>query len=170
MGAFALVRKHIMRTETINVYTFQELPTESAKERARDWWREGIDFAFSDESRQSIQAFCDEFGVRLKDWSVGAYAPINYTTDAENKHFRGRKLREFKRDAMPTGYCLDCDLWQTFCDEFKRTGDAKAAFEAALWEGFKAWRDDMEGQLEDDYIDECLEINEYEFDENGNIH
>ena len=158
-----------MRTETIEIFKFNEL-TDQAKENARDWGREGLDFTWTDESRQSIRAFCDEFGVTLKDWSVGPYSPIDFSTNAENRHFRGRKLREFKRDAMPTGYCLDCDLWVTFCDEFKRTGDAKAAFDAALWAGFKAWRADMESQLEDDYIDEMLEINEYEFTEEGYIH
>lgn len=161
-----------MRTETITFYKFDELPTERAKERARDKGREwiGSDPAWSDESRESIQAFCAEFGVRLTKWSVGAYSPIDYGTDAEPRHFRGRKLREFKRDHMPTGYCLDCDLWMTFYDEFKRTGDAKAAFEAALDAGFKAWRADLEAQLEDEYIDDFLTANEYEFDEQGYLH
>lgn len=158
-----------MRIETIQIFKFNEL-TDTAKKRARDWWKEGADFAWSDESRQSIQAFCTEFGVHLKDWSVGPYSPFHYSTDAENRHFRNRKLREFKRDAMPTGYCLDCELWQTFCDEFKRTGDAKSAFDSALWAAFKAWRDDMEYQLSDECVDELLEINGYEFTEAGTIH
>jgi hypothetical protein len=159
-----------MRTETINLYKFNELPTERAKERARDWWRSASDLAWSDESRESIQAFCAHFGVTLRDWSVGPYAPIDYSTDAENRHFRGHKLRDFTREHMPTGYCLDCDLWQTFYDEFKRAGDAKGAFESALDAGFKAWRADMEGQFEDEYVDKHLEINEYEFTEDGQIH
>lgn len=159
-----------MRTETLKIYKFQELPTEAAKERARDWFRTSSDPAWSDESLQSIQAFCEHFGVTLRDWSVGAYAPFDYSTDAENRHFRSVKLRDIDRDAMPTGYCLDCDLWITFYDEFERTGDAKAAFEAALDAGFKAWRADMESQLEDEYIDEMLTINEYEFTEEGRIH
>lgn len=159
-----------MRTETLNIYTFQELPTDAAKERARDWYRTSSDPAWCDESRQSIQAFCEHFGVTLRDWSVGAYSPIDYSTNANNQHFRGVKLRDIDRYAMPTGYCLDCTLWQTMHDEFKRTGDAKAAFDAALYEGFKAWRADMESQLEDEYIDEVLAINEYEFTEDGRIH
>ena len=158
-----------MYAETIEIFKFNEL-TDQAKERARDWWRTDLEFSWNAESINSIRAFCDEFGVNLKDWSVGPYSSIDYTTDAKNEHFRGRKLREFKRDTMPTGYCLDCSLWQTFCDEFKRTGDAKAAFDSALWEGFKAWRADMESQLEDDYIDEMLEINEYKFTADGYIH
>jgi hypothetical protein len=68
---------------------------------------------------------------------------------------------------MPTGYCLDCDLWMTFFDEFKRTGNAKGAFDAAIDAGFKGWRNDLEGQLEDEYIDDFITANEYEFCEKG---
>jgi hypothetical protein len=156
-----------MRTKTITIYTFDELPTDDARERAREWWRETSDFSWSDDALDSIKTFCAEFGVTLQDWSIGVCSPLDYSTDATNAHFRGRKLSQFKRDHMPTGYCLDCDLWMTFFDEFKRTGDPKSAFESALHEGFKVWRADMETQLSDEYIDECLTINEYEFDENG---
>jgi len=57
----------------------------------------------------------------------------------------------------------------TFYDEFEKTGDAKTAFNEALHAGFKAWRDDLEYQLDDESIDEFLTINEYEFDEYGNF-
>ena len=156
-----------MRTETIAIYKFDELPDEAARETARQWWRGISDYLWMEESRESIDAFCSEFGVYLTSWSVGAFAPFEYATNAKNEHFRGRRLREFKRDHMPTGYCLDCSLWVTFYDEFKRTGDAKGAFDAALWEGFKDWRNDLEWQLSDEYIDEHLTANEYEFDEDG---
>jgi hypothetical protein len=160
-----------MRTETITLYKFDELPTDTAKERAREKGRDWIsnDPSWIDESLQSIETFCDHFGVKLTNWSIGAYFSIDYSTNAENSHFRGVKLSQFTRDHMPTGYCLDCDLWMTFFDEFKRTGNPKGAFDAALWAGFKSWRNDLESQLEDDHIDEFLSINEYEFDECGNL-
>lgn len=158
-----------MRTISKTVYHFDELPNETAKEKARQWWKQDVDFCWSDESWESIAAFCAHFGVTLKKWSVGPYECPVYDTDASNAHFRGLKLRDFNRDHMPTGYCVDCDLWMTFYDEFKRTGDAKGAFDAALWAGFKAWRNDMEWQLSNEYVDECLMTNEYEFDENGNF-
>jgi hypothetical protein len=158
-----------MRTITCTLYKFDDLPTDEAKEKAREWWRNGLEFAWNSESLDSIKTFCAHFGVTLKDWTAGPYSSPEYRTDAENQHFRGRRLRDFNRDHMPTGYCLDCDLWMTFYDRFKATGDAKGAFDEALWAGFKAWRDDMEWQLSDEYIDECLTINEYEFDEEGRL-
>lgn len=157
-----------METVQIEVYSFDEL-SESAKDKAREWWRHGIDFAWSDESRESIEAFCKHFGVRLKQWSVSPYESPSYTTDAENRHFRGLRLSQIDREQMPTGYCLDNTLWYTFHDEFKRTGDAKHSFDAAIWEAFKAWRDDMEYQLSDECIDDLLMVNEYRFTESGKV-
>jgi hypothetical protein len=150
------------------VYKFEEL-SESAKERARDWWRDGMEFSWSDESRESIEAFCAQFGIHLKDWSVGPYQGFYWRAEFDNSNFRGMKLRDFEREKYPTGYCLDATLSITFYDVFKKTGDAKFAFDCAMDEGFKDWRDDMERQLGDDYIDDCLIANEYEFTESGKV-
>lgn len=155
-----------METIQIDVFAFDEL-TDEAKEVAREWWRRDIDFAWCDESLQSIREFCDHFKVTLKEWGVGPCMCPSYTTNAENRHFRGLRLSQVDRDAMPTGYCLDATLWITFYDEFKRTGDAKGAFDAALWEAFKAWRNDMEWQLSDECVDELLIVNGYRFEESG---
>jgi hypothetical protein len=150
-----------MKTQTINLYTFEEL-SDDAKENARNWFKNNHDYGWHSESRDSVTAFCDHFGVTVKDWSLDPFCPYDYEIDAENYHFRGRKLRQFKRDHMPTGYCLDCDPWMTFYDEFKKTGDAKRSFDKALDAGFKAWRADIEY-----YIDESIIVNEYQFTESG---
>ena len=156
-----------METVQIEVFTFDEL-SEEAKETARQWWGSDCEpLAWSDESLGSIKDFCEHFGVQLKDWSVGPYECPSYSTTAENRHFRGLRLSQVDKNAMPTGYCLDATLWVTFYDHFKRTGDAKGAFDAALWEAFKEWRDDMEWQLSDECIDELLMINQYRFTEDG---
>lgn len=157
-----------MRTEIIEIFKFAELSDE-AKDRARERWRINCDFAWQSESKDSIIKFCEHFGVKLTDWCVCPYESPWFKTNADNSHFRGRKLKHFDREFMPTGYCLDCDLWITFYDEFKRTGDAKQAFDAALYAGFRAWRDDMEYQLSNEYIDEMLIANEYEFYEDGSL-
>jgi hypothetical protein len=156
-----------MRTIEQTIYTFDELPTIEARDKARDWYRGTMEFSWCDESKQSIDAFCSHFGVSLREWSIGPYEPISYDVQFFNSHFRGIKLKDIDRDAMPTGYCLDCSLWWAFYDQFKITGCAKKAFEAALDEGFKQWRADLESQLEDEFIDECLVINGYEFTEDG---
>lgn len=158
-----------MRTDTIEIFKFDEL-SDSAKEKAREWYRSNVDFNWSDENKESIDAFCGHFGIRLTTWNVAPYSTPDYSAEYFNSHFRGLKLKDFDRDHMPMGYYLDCTLWMTFFDQFKATGCAKKAFDAALWAGFIGWRNDMESQLENDYIDEHLLINEYEFTENGKIY
>lgn len=154
-----------MKEVLIKLYSFDELE-DTAKQEARNWWREGDCFSWENESRQSIYAFVDYFRVKLKDWGVDD-STYFYRTDADNANFRGMKLAHFARDYMPTGYILDSYLWETFYDAFKASGDAKQAFYDGLDAGFKAWRDDMAWQLSDEAIDECLIINDYEFMEDG---
>lgn len=149
-----------MRTIELELYQFNELD-EKAKERARDWWRSCSELAWCEESRESITAFIEHFGGKLLDWNIGPYMPLDYRI--ETPTMRGVKLRDIDRDNMPTGYCLDCSLWMTFYDEFKRTGDARHAFNEAVEKGFYDWRADMEWQLSDEYIDETIIANEYEF-------
>ena len=158
-----------MKTATINIYTFDELP-DDAKEVAREWWREGLDYPWWAESLDSIRAFCDRFGVSIKDYSVGAFSPAWITTDAQNANFRGLKLKTIDRDAMPTGYCLDATLYRVFYDTFKATGDALAAFNEAVDAAVYDIRNDMEWQLSDECVDEMLSINGYEFTEDGKIY
>ena len=157
-----------MRTITRNVYFFDEL-SESAKEKARDWWRgRGFEYSWSTESRASINAFCVLFDVDLVDYSIGAYCQVDYTTDRKNHHFRGWNKKRV--NAIPdflTGYCLDWVLIETLKKEFDKHGDLKSAFDAAIRAGFTAWRDDMEYQLSDEAVDDMLIANEYEFYENG---
>lgn len=156
-----------MRTICKTVFLFSEL-SDDARERALETMRGWPDiYGWYDESLHSIRAFCDRFGVRLTDYSVGPWSPIEYKTDATNANFRGVKLRDINRDEMPTGYGLDCALWETFFDEFKRTGDALHAFGVALDAAFNAWRADWEDAYSDEQLAELADINEWEFYENG---
>ena len=158
-----------MRIENVTIYTFDEL-NDVAKDKAREWYRQGLEYPWFDESIGSIKAFCDEFGVSIKDYSIGAFSHSYIETDVENSNFRGLKLKNVKRDNMPTGYCLDCALWQTFYDEFKRTGDALHAFNDAIDNARREIVADIEYQYTDESVDEMLIINEYEFTENGSIY
>lgn len=156
-----------MRTIETKAFTFSEL-NEKAQEKAREWARALPDlFGWSDECIESIKAFCKEYGVKLEGCAVGPWSPYSFKTNAENKHFRGLKLSKVKPDYMPTGYCLDCELFETFQKEFKSTGNALGSFDSALHAGFKSWREDWESAYADDQIDDFLIANEYEFTENG---
>ena len=153
-----------MRVVEETIYHFDELSDE-AKETARDSFRDTEPF-WSNEAKQSIETFCDAFNVSLLDFCVDIYRSF-YRTNASNANFRGKKLSQFNREYMPTGYCWDNELWMTFYDVFKTTGDAKYAFNEALDAGFRAWRKDMEYQTTDEYIDDFIIGDGYGFYENG---
>lgn len=156
-----------MREETITLklYKYEEL-SDRAKEKARDWLREGNEYPWHDECLDSIKTFCKYFDIELTDWSVD-YCTYHFKTNAGNENFRGHKLREFTRDHTPTGYCLDYALWATFYDSFKRTGDAKDAFDDAMRAAFKDWSNDIEYYYSDEAIEETIIMNDYEFLESG---
>ena len=156
-----------MRVIEQTIYQFDEL-SDKAKETARDHFRD-LDYVWTNEAKQSIETFCSAFNVSLLDFCVDAYCPFYYKTDASNANFRDNNLSQFNRDYMPTGYCLDNELWMTFYDVFRNTGDAKYAFNEALDAGFGAWREDMEYQTTDEYIDDFIIGDGYEFYENGKM-
>jgi hypothetical protein len=159
-----------MRTIEETLYQFEELD-ESAKDTARNWWREIADYPFHDENIVSIKAFCGHFGVTLKDWSIYGRGE-HLTTNAENCHFRGITLADAKK-LSEQGYFPESGLWldgsmiQSFYENFKRTGDSLYAFQQALETALCDITKDIEYQFSDEAIDEMLTINEYEFTEDG---
>lgn len=158
-----------MEVVEIEIYTFEELD-DAAKEKARDWFREDLDYGWFPEALGSIKAFAEHFGVSLKDWQIGGGSGRDYIkTDATNANFRGIKLADIDRDYMPTGYCLDCDLWHEFYDQFKKTGDAKYSFEQALEEAICAVQRDIDYRFSDEAVDEDLITNDYRFTKEGRI-
>ena len=158
-----------MREVTIKVCKFSDL-SDDAKEKARQWVRDGMEYFWLDEGLNSIKAFCDLYGIGINDYSFSLWGHSYIETDATNQHFRGFRLKAVDREAMPTGYCLDCTLWQTFHDEFKRTGDALHAFNEAIDAAKSEIVADIEYQYSDEGVDEHILINEYEFTEDGKIY
>lgn len=157
-----------MQTVEIKIFHFNELD-ERAKERAREWYRADCEYPWFSEAKDCLTAFCDHFGVKVLDYRIGDSQGF-VKTDAAQHHFRGVKLSEQVRDAMPTGLWLDCELFMHFYDEFKRTGNAKAAFEDALYNFTRAVRNDVESYYSDECIDENMEINEWTFTADGRFY
>ena len=147
------------------VYKFEEL-NDKAKEKAREWYKDGSEYPWYEESKESIKAFCDEFGVTVKDYSYGPWSYGYIKTDAENANFRGFKLKSFDREKMPTGYGLDSTLRYTFADNFRELGALKA-FERALDAAVRDITEDAEFYYSNEVVDEMIIANEYEFTEDG---
>ena len=157
-----------METIELTVYEFDELD-EAAKDNARAWYRNGLEYPWFSESIDSIRAFADYFGAKVGDWSIGERGRDYIRTDITQDHFRGTKLRSISPDYMPTGYCLDADLWGTFHAEWKRTSDPMYAFEQAIEAALGAIASDIEHHFSNEGVDESIRINDYRFTEQGRI-
>ena len=156
--------------KTINVYSLSEL-SDWAKETAISNYRsKGFEYHWQDESRDSLNAFCNLFGVKVTGYSIGTWGNSYIKTDAENSHFRG--WNKAKVNAIPeflTGYCLDCAFIEEFKKEFEKTGDALYSFSEAIDAGIKEWVNDLEYQESDEFIADFLTANEYDFLEDGRM-
>jgi hypothetical protein len=156
-----------MRVIEKEVFTYEEL-SDSAKHEARAWWTDqGVEYFWWKDGFDSIKAFCDHFGVKIVNYEVGAFSYSWMKTNADNSHFRGKRLKDFNPDYMPTGYCVDSTLWNSFYKGWKFTGSPLTAFNDAIDEAIQDIRADWEYQYCDEAVEEMLIINEYEFTEDG---
>lgn len=159
-----------MRTITKNIYQFHELP-EDIQNDVIESFRDDMGyhgFAWDDAWRDSLSAIEKELGITIVDWQVSPYNN-NYRIARDNvkSAMRGRKLKEFNPDYMPTGYCGDCEFWHVFYNVWSTSGNPVDAVDSGLESFFSAWQLDQESQLSDEYIINFIECNQFEFDEDG---
>jgi hypothetical protein len=197
-----------MRTQTINIYSFDEL-SEEAKEKALNDYREGMTEIFGiDETVESLKGlFKNCNGITLKNWSLGdcqSWLNVTFEND-EIGDFTGkramswiennllvniripensfamngtrRKLAQYGQyyragmiKCCPfTGYCADDDFLQDLISEVKQGTDLKTAFEGLAVTCQKLIQNEQEYQQSEEYIKEHFEMNNCEFDEDGNL-
>lgn len=157
-----------MQTKQITVYDYSEL-SDNAKANVEQWVHSD-GFAWTEDSIDSVRAFCALFDVKIKDYELGLWGHSYIQTDAESATFRGFTLKQAQAlPEYPTGYCLDETLRLEFIKEFKHTGNAKTAFDHAINEAVKDILSDWESQQTDEYLADHCEANGYQFDEYGHI-
>lgn len=147
---------------TIKVYTIDEL-TGKAKEKALHYMREHYEYPWYADNENSLKSFV---GGLLGNWFACRYSNIReYVLNCLDyqEQFEEMDIENFDRDNMPTGYCMDCDLWMKFYDVFKETGNAMEAFKEALNAFEKAVQADIESAFEDEQLIEHANANEYLF-------
>jgi len=175
-----------MRTETVDIYRFEELEPhaqERAIERASSsgWYGD----AWADEWRDTLKAAERALPIRVKDWTVDPWGLTDATietTDEQLEDLSGVRAWKWIHNsgladaiAKPcpwTGYCGDEAFLaplrafilrpdaRFLGDLFQECGDAWA----------RGWRDDIEYQMSDEAIGEDLTINEVEFTEDGDLY
>jgi hypothetical protein len=158
-----------MKIKNVKVYSFDEL-SDSSKGKVLAYFGERADYPYFSEDIDSIKAFVRHFHGDIIDYSIGGEAYRSYVkTTIDPSFFRGNKLKEIDRDYMPTGYCLDCALWMTMHDEWKKTGDPYYAFQQAIESALCEIASNVEYQYSEEALTEMIEANDYEFTEDGEI-
>jgi hypothetical protein len=158
-----------MQIKKIAVFNFAEL-SDPAKGQVLAYFRERVDYPWFSDALASIKAFVEHFNGRILDYSIGGEVYRSYVkTTIDPSYFRGVKLKDIDHTQMPTGYCLDCTLWGTMKEEFSKTGDAFYAYQQAIESALADIASDVEYQYSDEAIIESIEINDYEFTEDGEI-
>lgn len=155
-----------MRIVEEKIYQFHELD-ESAKERAREWYRTDMEYFWWDDALGSLKRFTKYFNVGIKSYEVSPWCHSWMTTSAEGQHFRGLKLKDHDPEKMQKDYYLDFDLWNDFYKTWKESSDPLKAFQTAIDNTIKSIQSDWEYQYTNESVDQNIEANEYEFTEDG---
>ena len=165
--------------KTIAVCTLDELSPEARRYAINQYRLNAL--APSDEaSRRSIYAFCERFGITVKNYSIVPHAKSFVDTDAKPSFFRNLRVSDYYRAKWPdgydsaewpTGHKLDATLYGTFKEHHKRNGDAYRAFIAALEAAVKELlAEKMEHLHTDEYIAEHLTANGFLYFNNGRMY
>lgn len=158
-----------MELKKVAVYKFAELE-ESSKVKAVAYFAERSDYPYFSEAMDSIKAFVKGLHGDVIDWSIGGEVYRSYVkTTLDESYFEDVELSDFDRDHMPTGYCLDAILWGNFYDELKKTGDGFYAYQQAIESALSDIASDVEYHYSREYIEELIELNDYDFEANGSL-
>lgn len=172
-------------TRTIQVYQFAELD-DSAKDKARDWFRSCMDSSDwnADEYVASLKRFCSRIGINLRDWSLGEQSNIQWEFDPidhygwdqfdqTGEHMRGYRLwkwfqngnfifsadeiREAVKGSCPlTGVCTDCPLFDAL-GRFLDRPDKYTTMHDLINEAMEDFRIVIENEVEYHYSDESVD-------------
>jgi hypothetical protein len=148
-----------MRMLTVNLYQYDELQTEEAKERAREWFAEGLfDFDWWDSTYEDAE----RIGLKITSFDCDRYEISGELMDTVNG-ICGRILKEHGKT------CSTYKLARTI-DRRKRNDseDAIEEFRRALCEEYlQMLRNEADYIQSRESIEENIRANEYEFTEEG---
>ena len=170
-----------MKTKTINIYSFDEL-SESAKETARNWFRDGMEyFIGSTEDAEQIGLNITEYDIYHQSikgkftqsamstmWAIEREHGEDCETYRTAQQFKTAWAELVKKhsDGINTDIVTEDNQY-----EFDQEADElEEEFLRELLEDYLVMiRKDYEYQESDEWIDENIRINEYEFTEKGKI-
>jgi hypothetical protein len=170
-----------MRTETVNIYKFNEL-SDKAKDSARDWWREGaLDYGWW----ESIYEDAERIGLKITGFDTGRSCEITGDFTSTPEETADKVLAEH---GDRCGTWAEANAYKNTLAEFMATAEKdengelatyaleadkedidKEFLRALLEEYLSTLRKEEEYQLSDEVADGMITVNEYEFTEDGGI-
>jgi hypothetical protein len=136
-------------TKHVNVYSFNEL-SDDIKQEVINNWRVNDEYFWDSENAGSLNAFCDIFNIKVKEYEYGYHNYINVSFNLDDdimelsflklhKHlinnyyrdifkpkyyYKNSKKRlskiQLKNDCVLTGYCADNSILQPMYDFLKK--------------------------------------------------
>lgn len=160
-----------MREITQTLYTFDEL-SEDAKKRAIDEMYERTEYPFFDDFISSVKAFCDYFGIKIRDYQLCEQISRSYIqTDAAQFHFDSFDVKRFKEEWPSDGYFIGEELCRVFVEYVYATpDDVLDAFKGAIEDAIHSLAQDISYTYSEESLIENINSNEYEFFENGQMY
>ncbi len=143
-----------MRNITVTLYKFDELPTEEAKEKAREWWRnlESQDPAWREEHYKSTKK-------ALK--FIDSYRTVHGVEGLEAAAVK------MQGECPWTGYCADATAIDAIVEACGGLTDISEIKRRVQQDMDAAWEKEFESSMKDENVDENIIANDYEFLENG---
>lgn len=180
-----------MRTIETQVFTYDEL-SESAKEKARNWWREASQH---DDWVEPILEDADNIGLRIKEFDLDRGVKASFKQYAESTAVacmqdHGAECETYKDSEQ---FLLDLktkkEAMESSIAALEESGDPDDKI-ADIESDFDDWLEDREAEYlhdmsenyrimlnreyeyvnSDDYVEETIRANEYEFTADGKIY
>lgn len=159
-----------MKTITLNIFDFDEL-SESAKERAREWYRDGaLDYEWWDsiyEDAKSIGLKLTGFDLDRNRHATGKFTESAYVVANAIKATHGASCETCKTASQ---YLADYSKLPHESDETydEKREDLDGEFLKSLLEDYSIiLQKEYEYILSDESVDETIRANGYTFNENG---
>jgi hypothetical protein len=171
------------RTIEVTIYKFDELGA-AMQQRVIERWREGDNFPWGEEWRDSLDAFAKIAPIKVRNWSVG-YGETYVTFDMDDNIADLSGVRAYKwllnndwakiatgQDCPFTGYCGDenlLDAIRTAIGNPASISSLRDVFADALQGWAKGFEADLDYWHSEEAVREDIDANGYEFNENGTL-
>lgn len=155
-----------MKTVEIKLYKFNELSEDTQKKVIQDWRYDG-EYLWIDDDIDILKQFAEDFNITIKDYELSPYSHsyIKYDTSTLDTDIDIHSLESKKDDSYLYGFMLE-----EYKKQLKYTSDKEYSFNQAMECGKIYIIKEMEYQNSDEYIEESITINEYDFTEDGEIY